>query len=960
MTAAPHHDPAVATPDAIVATTRTTVATRRQRTWIAAAAMLLVATGLGLLVADALFACSAGVRWLLGHFWLALVPLAGVLVVAIRNRLAPAHGQAVRLAETALADHDRRLTTAMQLAVLGEQGDRLAAAGAQRFAHGLDAVALPARLPPSRAFAWITALAFFVLAAALVHGVLPDLFPTTAARFRHPEADLPPFSLTKLAFSAGPDRVRVGAAARFEVTVAGRPAAQLVLVACATTAGPLAAPPWSGAFRPTREVLLPMFQVGPSTWAAELTEIRAGAWICAEGGGTRTRYRLLEVDPVPVLAAVDLRLEAPAYAGLEPEQLRLAPGAPATLAALPRSRLILRPSANRELGALLLWRDDLPADRPADRLELTRDGTAELRNLEPGSYRVAAVARADGLASEPLPGLTITARVDQPPRAAILQPSRDAVATPSMLVPFVAEADDDLGLISLTKVRAANGLEAPELVQAVHGRTVRWSQPLDLSQLGVVPGDALVLGLIARDSRPETQTSALVQRTIQVISEATFNRLVRERLPPDALAQKYAGALRDLRNLERRAAELRRLAPEMTKEQVAAHLAKLATDARALEKQINGLRRDHPLFKVEPFLQDRMGDKAAAIAKTAEAGDVDRLPRDGLAEELAADLETVALATRTNRLLARLRQIIDAQQNTAKRLAPLAEPRRLSDTDRVRLRDLAEQEERIASQVGLWLADEKPLAAAMRPAFAEDADRLDAIAAYVTAEDISNLLGLAAAAARTGDGAEAHRQATIAAERLARLLGGNEGKGKGKPPPGGLAGMQNQLIAWSLLMRGVDANCLADAMGTGEGMGSGIGQGSWSYGSGWLMPGFQGDDFGGSDLTNAMAMFGPEQFQQWQGTGEGDRPGLADLAAGGQADGRAAAGFRRALRSGTTAERSRLSDPEARLVGDYFRAVQDRATPPEPTRQEGPTRSPVPPVAPTPPIPPSTPARNPP
>lgn len=876
----------------LIARTRAIVAARRRRSAVLALAFLAAATLVALVGADALIGLPDALRVP------ALPALAGAtiiaLVAALALRRAPGPDAAARLAEAACGDDQRWLSAALDLAT---RPGELAAAGAARFAAAVDGSRLVSGLPAGRARRWSRALGVVALAALALHFAVPGLYAAVWPRLWDARGDHPPWSRTHLAWALAPERVRAGAAARFEVAVDG-PARELALVARDADG---------------RLVTVPMFLAGEARYAGELSGVVNALTVWAEGGGTRTHRHALGVDPVPVLGPCDLALSAPDYARLETETRRVKPGEQAEFAVLPGSTLVLRASANRELAALIIQRDETAPQR------LTLVGGAIRLPALPGAYRVTPEA-VDGIRGAAVAVLTLAARIDQPPRAQIVQPSRDTLATPSMRLPLVLAADDDLGLVTVHRPRAYNGLEAPELSDAARERSWRRESSLDLATLGVRPGDVLTIGALARDTRPAAQWSPSAERHVRIISEAEYNRQVRARLGPDALERKYRDLIRELRELERASDRLAR--EPLPKSELDAKLAELGQRASALAAKSRALKRPDPLFAVEPDLQEAIAKAADELAAAAASGDPKRRPAGEVGEMLRQDLALITRLGRAQGLLARLRQLIDAEQNASGRLEPFAEHRRLTDTDRVRLRELADQEIQIADALQQWLelapkvsGDLRTLALdegqppASRDEGAAAADQLDELTRAVAGTDATTLKRVAATAARGGDGVEAHRQAAEARDRLLALL----------PRTGQCQSQCNGM--------GLSLSWCTGKAGRGFGFGfgnSGFGMGGSGEGGMGVALGYGGDDLGNSAASGAMDLLGPENFADLGGQvgGEGDG-GIAAIAASGGGGVQAPAAYRQGVRRTSAAARTALDPDQQRVVDDYFRRLED-------------------------------------
>jgi hypothetical protein len=879
------------TPQTVVSQVQRVVVRRWRSAALVTTAAALAGGGLTLLLADAACNLPATVRLWSG---LGLVVASPVLLLVAAARRSPSSDAACRLAEAALGDRDRTLQAALELSAR-PAGDVLAHAAATRLLAALPTQDLPRRLPAAQIALGVSG---FVLVGLIgLAGQLYDarLWPQTVVRFTDPHGDHPPFSRAVVQWAVAPTRVRVGGTARFEVEISGAVAQGADLHAGDATS-------------------IPMYPLGGGRWAAELAGVAAPQTVWVVAAGTRTPWHQLAIDPIPELASVDLTVIAPAYAALPNEQRRGRAGEPLQVEALVNSQLLWKPTANRPLAALVFT----PADGSASRrITLTAgQGTTLVgKELTAGSWSVTAEA-VDGVLGTAQPLLTLTLREDRPPQAMVLQPERDTIAVAGSVVPLTFSADDDLGLRRVTRISEVGGLGAPLAPVEVRGRGWHWSRPLDLAGIGAVAGDVITVGLVARDSNPALgadgqpgQLSAAATRTIRIISEELYNQELRRRVGAEAVRRKYAALTKELQEIEKTASELRSANPGDPR------LAQLAERARRFDQAVAALHRDQPLFAIEPEIQAELRSAAQAVAKAAAeaaaGGDPMKLPQRQRGAALDRDLKQLAELARANALLARLERLADAEQNTAGRLAPLAEHRRLSDADRVRLRELAGDEDQLATAAEEWSTAAAQMIERLGPDHPEEAAQLQALAKAMAAAGIPELKHAAAAAGRSGDGSEARRQADEARDRLLALLP-QAGQCRG-----GLRAGAGMGFSW----------CHGQGEGLGQALGLGQGQGLGGAGDGGLgmFLAYGGDDRGGTDGSQSQDLIGPENLgDMGGGEHEGEGDAVADLAAGAGGEvRRAPAAYRQQRRATTAAGRAALGTAEQRVVETYFLQLQE-------------------------------------
>jgi len=878
--------------------------TRRRLLGAGVVLLSAVAAGLiGSLWLDGLVALPEALRrpWLpaLGG---GLIGLALVLVHGLR-RQHPSAERTAALVEVALDDGERRLTAAWQLSSMAGE---LAQAGAARLVAALPLSELPRRLPSARWARPAALLAGLMAVALAVHVSLPGFYAAVWPRLSDPRGDHPPFSLLQISLVDPPTRIREGADLRIEAELGGRWQGVRDVVLVAQDAAGV-------------QTRLAMMQVGEHRHAADLSRVTSAQTLWVEAGGTRTRRHVVTLDPIPHLERLDLTVTSPVWSRLSVETRRLRAGEVAELEALAGATVAFMPTANRPLAAVWI---------------VTGDGAGQRVPVQAGAAAWSASAAAvslsleatDGARSAAVPVLRLKERPDQPPRATIVRPAADAFATPGMTIPLTLRADDDLGLRLVTRLRGHNGLDAPPLTSRPSGRDFSHESVLDLKDLGVRPGDVLMIGLIAVDTHPgDGQAAPVAERHIQIVSEEQYNAYVRQRGGVKMLERKYTPMLAELAELRRLGAELAEARKNMKSEDIDKKLKDFNARIGALQQQARAMKRELPLFAAEPELQEAIAKAAEELELAAKEGRVPEPDKD-TAATLAQDLALLTRLGQAKGLMARLRQLIDAEQNTVARLDPLAEHRRPTDSDRVRLRELGDQEAQLAEALDQWhrlagdLANElrfglttDKASPESRTAASKAAEMLDALAVRVRDDGAIPLKQGSAASARSGDGPEAHRQAKEARDLLLALL----------PPTGACEGGLEgacQGIGWCS-----GKNLLATLRGLGMGAGSGFGMGGAGMGGMGLFLGYGGDDLGMSLGNSTMDLYGPENLGDLaQGHEGADGDGIAAMAAGGKGPVQQATGYRTEVRRTSTTARPVLPPAQQQVVDQYFRALEGR------------------------------------
>ncbi len=901
-------------PTELIDRTRELVARRRRRRVALVTLAAVPVVGLALVLIDASAALPAWARALVLLLSLLSITGLGLVLLALWRWLRPGSLQARLLAERALGDDHRHLTTAMELSAMP---GALAAQAATQFAGGLDTARLEPGLPPVRARrAVLIACAALVVTGAL-HLIWPSVLPSVLPRLYDPFGDHPPWSRTTLMLVDPPARVRPPVTPRLVVRTQG-PQPKDVELHVEDAAG-------------TPVVRVAMLAIGGDQWAANLGPLTAEhvttlvsplrVWV--SGAGTRTHYHALAIDPVPSLTGGSLTHVSPAYARLPDAVVKLAVTPPA-IHALPGSRVTLQALANRPLSAVELVRDG-KLDRRVNGSTVTLDDPA------PGIWTLVLEAT-DGIRSEPLPLCTITRRTDQPPTVRYEQPQSDGVATPDMYVPLVIHAEDDLGLLRLTRYSLRNDQRETEGRETLGGTGDTWRGRL--STADTKPGDVIRIGAVATDTLPpDGQVSVPSERILHIISHADYNALVMEQIDQHALEQKYGELLSRIAELEQQLAETSKApaSPERP-----AKLDALAERAAELKQQVAALRRPEPLFAIEPQLQDELERHLKALEQHAKAAK-DRTPSEPTpqaAEKLRKELETMTAQAEAEALREHLRDLAAAQRQAADELADLKQHGIHNDADRARLREVSRRQQEMEQSLKEWQEAAKDVAKRLSESKAEDAQKLQQLSEQVAQCEAERLVAQAGRAGRAGRAGDAHGDAEEAARRLAALAGSGEGqgKGKGKGQPGwcpgdGFGQCQSQLQG--LAKRGYSAGSSRASSGGGA---------TGASGGGMMVR------RGGRSTPNGqpMQLFGPEALTALSGAASGQQKSgaPANAAAAGDADqARAATAYGTGTRATTAGVGASFSPGEQVLIEDYFRRLdgdpQAPASPVQPAVESG-------------------------
>ena len=891
-------------PAGLIHRTRELVARRRRRRVAVTALAAVPVVGLSLVLVDASAALPTWARAVV--LLMSVVSLIGVTVgvLALWRLLRPGESRARTIAEQALADRHRHLTTAMELSAMSGP---LAAQAASQFAADLDTRRLESGLAPVRVRRAVVVACVALVLTGAIQLVWPSVLPSVLPRLYDPFGDHPPWSRTSLTLIDPPSRVRPPVTPRLVVGTEGPQPKGLELHVEDAAGTPVAR--------------MAMLAIGGDQWAAHVGPLTAEhvttlvsplrVWV--SGAGTRTRYHRLAIDPVPSLLGGTLAHVSPGYARLPDAVVKLS-ATPPEIHALPGSSLTVQALANRPLRAVELFRDGQSAGREPG-LSLT------LADPAVGAWSVVLEAE-DGIRSEALPLCIITRRNDEPPLVRYEQPQSDGVATPDMYIPLVVHAQDDLGLVRLTRYRLRNDQRETEGRDALGGTGDTWRGRL--STAGTRPGDVIRMGAVATDTLPpDGQVSAPVERRIHIISHADYNALVMEQIDEHALEQKYGDLLSRIGELEQQLADASKAPASPARSE---KLDQLAERAAQLRQQVAELRRPDPLFAIEPQLQDRLERHLQALEQHAKEAK-QRTPSDPspqAAEQLRKELAAMTAQAEADALREHLRDLATAQRQAADELAELKQHGIRNDADRARLRETSRGQQEMEQALKDWQEAVKDTTKRLAESRPEAAQELQQLAAQVAQCDAERLVAQAGRAGRVGKVGDAHGDAEEAARRLAGLAGagpgeGQRGKDAGQPgwcPGDGYGQCLSQLAG--LAKRGFNP---------GSSQAAGGGGATGARGGGMMVR------RGGRSTPNGepLQLFGPEALSALSGATSGQQKSgtPANAAAAGDADqARAATAYATGTRATTAGVGASFSPGEQVLIEDYFRRLDGDPTAP--------------------------------
>ena len=280
----------------------------------------------------------------------------------------------------------------------------------------------------------LVALLWAVLAVAepgLVRAVLP--------RFLDPRGDHPPYSQLQISVTANRSEVIYGGQIDVQAKTSGRPVEKLWLVMRSGT-------------NETRAIMF----LGPDkSFFQSLVNLREPGEYFVTDGGARSHRFAVGIRYTPQITAVEVTATFPDYTGLPPHAGKLTEEPQAW----PEdTRVSYRVASNRPLKSGSL---NLTPVLGGKRIEVTLLPAGE--NVVTGAFRLAEPVVFD-LSVRDVGNLDCTdtkrGRInllpDRPPRLIVLEPGRDAVATPEITVPVRVQAMDDYAVARVLWLRSLN------------------------------------------------------------------------------------------------------------------------------------------------------------------------------------------------------------------------------------------------------------------------------------------------------------------------------------------------------------------------------------------------------------------------------------------------------------------------------------------------------------------------
>jgi hypothetical protein len=738
-----------------------------------------------------------------------------------------------------------------------------------------------------------------------------EMFDAVAPRFLDPRGDHPPYSRLKIQVTPKNAEVLYGSQLEIKATARGKPADKLWLVAKTGT-------------NQTRTL---MFLAPDKSFFQTLANLREPTEFFVTDGAARSFRYPIKIRYTPQITLVEVTTEFPAYTSKPVRTGKLTE----EIQALPEgTKISFRVASNRPLkeGALELT-PVLGGKKSSVRLQ-----PGGQSNIVSGSFTLneptlfnISVSDVGGLSSGETRKGRFNISPDERPHLFVLEPGRDAVATPTIAIPVHVQATDDYAVSRVVWLRGFNrSIERPFNMKVAlkNGpQSVDASGSFALNKLGVRPGDVIEYYFEAADNYPKGPNLTLSKLyRLQIISEEQYQQILRQAAARKALFEPYFQLNAWLRRMAEHARNLESKADSSAsadKKSLADDAKDLADDLEKFQEELGKLLDEALMFDVEKAFREtlvaqhtQVGQMANMLKQLAANGQVtsDKLKEitDQLNAMSATDEEDVDQPAQQIATVARLMARADTFVKLAQQEATIArllqrfneQTNGLSRVEQMELQELAHQQRRVQEEMRKLLSALDDSLAEL-PADAQyDPLRTDVtnFVAAVAEAKIEQDLGDASKVLADLDASTGFILAKSAAEKMDKLIGkcnGMQQQGK-------------QCMRFKPKLQNAMGNTLEQilaAMGAGN---NGSGQNGFSM------------------FNDDVGLYGPNAERAGQQTGgRGSKPG-----SGGRRTERVASDNNDPGVKGPDAPGRVRLQPDAKfplryrdLVGDYFRAIAE-------------------------------------
>jgi hypothetical protein len=440
---------------------------------------------------------------------------------------------------------------------------------------------------------------------SIASGVLRAVMP----RFLDPHGDHPPYSRIRIEVTPGETEVLYGGQVEVRATVSRGAAAadKLWLVARSGT-----------------NLLRAMMVLAPDkTFFQSLANLREPAQYYVTDGRARSHRFPIRIRYTPQITLVEVTTTFPAYTSRPARAAKLSNEPQA----LPEgSKIAFRVVSNRPLKSGQLTLTPVLGGQ-VSRLELITEAQnnivrGEFSLTEPVVFSLSVRDVSELDSADPRQG-RFNILPDERPRIFVMEPGRDAVATPSIRIPVRVEATDDYAVSRVVWLRGLNrSIERPFNMKVAlkdGPQSVEAAGAFDCEKLGLRPGDVIDYYFEAADNYPKGPNLAVSRLyRLQIISQEQYAAILKQAAARKALFEPYFRLNAWMRRLAERSRNLEKQASQGSdaqKASAAKEAEALAEDLAKYQNELSKLLQQSTLFDIEQSFRDTLADQQNRIAE---------------------------------------------------------------------------------------------------------------------------------------------------------------------------------------------------------------------------------------------------------------------------------------------------------------------------------------------------------
>jgi hypothetical protein len=705
--------------------------------------------------------------------------------------------------------------------------------------------------------------------------ILSGWFMAQAPRFLQPFADHPPYNPTRLEVDPQGAVVEYGKDLVVNVKASKRIPDNVTLVIES----------------PKGDVLnrLGMFNSEEGKYFQTIEKIRSNLTYYVSIPRGRSKYYPIQIAKDPRIESVQVQYKYPDYTHLANREASLS-DQDRTVKGYAGTEVSMKITSNRPLsaGTVTVGAQPFPC-APAG--ENAVQGTFPLS--QEGEFQVA-LRDIEGNPSRKAWSGKIQIVPDGKPSISIVSPDEVSWAVPTAQIPVVIEAQDDLGIRTISLYRNHN--ESDDAKKLLYQATVPQGQVdvteiLDLADLGVQPGDVIDYYAAAVDSLPTSpQTVATEPRKIQIISEEQYAKMMQDEMTAKDLRVKYDDIMSQITDLVAEQQQLRKQTQELENaadanqarlQDLEKRQEQLAEKTKELARNLEKESKEPPVFDIEKDYKKALAQfsesaKSASGHMDSSAGDMKQAQQSAsgrsslvsqatneqaealkeLGEQTQELRDQIAQANRDLEKMMKLLEDVEtfkrlyvAQKGLERQTRSVKEVVAEDLDARVRFKEFADRQTESQQDLEQLAKDLRVHGAEVKEEYPKVAQDANQIADEIGTRRIPGLMGEGAGHLNQGDGPQGYPKVLAALEQMQAMIKFCEGAGQGA-----CKNCEFRLRIQMSLNPGNTMSQMAGGFKLGSGSGTGMGMGEGQMGA--FGRGSSGTDGGYSNVS----IFGNRTF----------------------------------------------------------------------------------------------------